>query len=182
MVSQPLQKDTVTAFLVIGGIGVVLLFVSLVAGDLLEGIFGGLGGDLLSGAALSAFVGAFGFAAALAYDVFDSTGVAIGVGVVAGVAIGALASWFTLKLNKGGDEANVRTADLTGRVATVLTDIPADGYGEITMVASGHRTKLNAKSAAPLEAGTKVTITAVLSATAVMVAYHYPDPPDPALR
>ena len=69
-----------TAFLVIGGIGVVLLLVSLVLGDLLEGVFSGLGGDLLSGAALSGFVGAFGFTAALAYDASDSTGVAATVG------------------------------------------------------------------------------------------------------
>lgn len=171
-----------TVFLVIGGIGVVLLFVSLVVGDLLEGVFGGIGGDLLSGAALSGFVGAFGFAAALAYDASDSTGIAVVVGLIGGLIIGALASWLSLKLRQGGDESNVRTSALTGRVATVMTDIPADGYGEVVIVASGHRTKLNAKSGAPIAAGTKVTITSVLSATAVTVAYHYPEPPDPALR
>lgn len=171
-----------TAFLVIGGIGVVLLFVSLVAGDLLEGVFGGLGGDLLSGAALSAFVGAFGFAAALAYGASDSTGIAVVVGVVAGLLIGAFASWFSLRLRQGGDESTVRTSELTGRVATVLTAIPAEGYGEVVIVAAGHRTKLNAKSIAPVDAGTKVTITSVLSATAVTVALHYPEPPEPDLR
>lgn len=171
-----------TAFLVIGGIGVVLLFVSLVVGDLLEGVFGGLGGDLISGAALSGFVGAFGFAAALAYGVSDSTGIAIVVGVVGGLIIGALASWLSLKLRQGGDESNVRTSDLTGRVGTVINDIPAEGYGEISTVASGHLTKLNAKSGSPIPAGTTVTITGVLSATAVMVAYRYPEPPSSDLR
>jgi membrane protein implicated in regulation of membrane protease activity len=171
-----------TAFLVIGGIGVVLLLVSLVLGDLLEGVFGGLGGDLLSGAALSGFVGAFGFTAALAYDASGSTGIAVVAGIVGGVLIGALAGWLSLKLREGGDESTVRTSELTGRVATVTNDVPVDGYGEVSLVVAGHRTKLNAKSVAPLPMGTSVTITDVLSPTAVMVAYRYPEPPPEELR
>ena len=50
-------------FLVIAGIGLLLLVVSLVAGELLDGVLEGFGGDWLSGAAIAGFLAAFGSAA-----------------------------------------------------------------------------------------------------------------------
>ncbi|MDN5725672.1 MAG: hypothetical protein L0G99_07030, partial [Propionibacteriales bacterium] len=67
------------------------------------------------------------------------------------------------------DESNVNTATLVGYRGTAITAIPADGYGEVSVVASGHITKLNARSAEPITAGTAVEITAILSATSVLV-------------
>ena len=163
------------AFLIIGGVGIVLLLLSLVVGDVLDGALEGFGGDLVSGAALAGFLGAFGFGGALVFNGTDSTPIAIGVGLVAGPVMGAAVGWISLKLREGGDESNVRTTDLTGRTGSVINAIPADGYGEISMVASGHITKLNARANAPLPAGTPVTITAVLSATSVMVTPLLPD-------
>lgn len=157
------------AFMIIGGIGIALLLVSLVLGDLLDGAFEGVGGDLFSGAALAGFLGAFGFAGVLSLTVKDDVVVAIVVGLVVGLLIGALVGWVTLKLKEGGDEANVRTTSLVGRPATLINAIPEGGYGEVSMVASGHITKLNARAQQPLPAGTPVTITAVLSATSVQV-------------
>lgn len=159
-----------TAFLIIGGVGIALLVVSLILGDVLDGVFEGFGGgDLLSGAAAAGFLGAFGFVGAIVQGVTDSTIAAIVAGVVAGLLIGALVGFVSLKLKSGGDEANVVTASLTGRTGSVLNAIPADGYGEVSIVASGHITKLNARAAVPLAAGTPITIIAVLSATSVMV-------------
>lgn len=158
-----------TAFLIIGTIGVVLLIVSLVLGDVFEGAFQGLGSDLFTGAAAAGFLGAFGFVAALVEGGTESTAIAIVSGLVAGVAVGAAAGWLTNRLRRGGDEANVRTASLVGRTATVMNPIPDAGYGEISMVASGHITKLNARATAPVPAGATVVITGVLSATAVLV-------------
>ncbi len=157
------------AFLIIGAIGVVLLLVSLLIGDHLDGVLDGLGGDYVSGAALAGFLGAFGFVGALVVDGTGSTAAAIGAGLVAGLAIGAGVGWVSNRLRRGGDEANVRTSSLVGRTATVMNPIPSQGYGEISIVASGHITKLNARAAEPLPAGTPVTITGVLSPTSVLV-------------
>lgn len=162
------KGERVFTFLIIGGIGILLLLISLVVGDFLDSF--DFGGDLFSGAALAGFLGAFGFAGAITHDLQDSLGLSMAVGLAAGVAIGAAVGWASLQLKKGGDEANVRTGDLTGQEATVVSPIPEDGFGEVSIVVSGHITKLHARAAAGLSAGTPVTITAVLSPTSVMVA------------
>ncbi|WP_161606202.1 NfeD family protein [Microlunatus speluncae] len=155
-------------FLIIGGVGVVLLLIFLVVGDLLDGLFD-FAGDLLSGAALAGLVGAFGFTGALILGITDSLPWAIGGGAVGGVLIGLAAGWFSWRLRHGGDEATVRTGALVGRQATVINPIPVDGYGEIRIIAAGQPTKLNARSSSPIDAGESVYITAVLSATSVTV-------------
>ncbi len=55
----------------------------------------------------------------------------------------------------------------------VLSDIPAQGFGEIRVTRQGQMMKLNAKSAIPLVTGTQVTVIDVLSATAVVVEATY---------
>lgn len=157
------------AFMVIGGIGIALLLVSLVAGEVFDGMLEGVGGDLLSGAAIAGFLAAFGFVGALTLDATGSNGVAIGAGLGAGVLIGGLAGWGTKALSKGGDEANVRSSSLAGREGTVISAIPADGFGTVSVVVAGHITQLNARAPEPMPAGTGVTVTAVLSPTAVQV-------------
>jgi membrane protein implicated in regulation of membrane protease activity len=164
----------VTAFLVIGAVGVVLLIVSLAVGEIFEGVFDALGGDLLSGASVAAFLGALGFVGAIVLEATGRTGWAIAAGLAAGLVVGALAGWLTLSLTRGGDDSTVRSGSLVGREATIVNAVPTDGYGEISVVASGHITKLNARSDRPLPAGTPVTITAVLSATSVQVAVRTP--------
>jgi Na+/glutamate symporter len=161
----------VTAFLLVGAIGVLLLVVSLLLGDhvdALDSVFD-LGGDWFSGAALAGFLGTLGFGGALAYDATGSATVGIVVGVVAGLVIGALVGWTMAKLRGNDSGETVRTSELAWREATVVSAIPADGYGEISLVVSGHLTKLNARANEPLAAGTAVLITAVLSPTSVSV-------------
>lgn len=158
------------AFLIIGGIGVVLLLVSLVVGDLLGSVldvFGG-GADWLLGA-VAGFLGAFGFAGAIILGSTDVLMFAVLGGVVAGLVVGALAAIGTRYLQRGGDEGTVRSAALVGLNGIVINDIPAAGYGEISVVVSGHLTKLNARCPEPLPAGHAVIIDAVLSPTSVSV-------------
>ncbi|MDT0201162.1 hypothetical protein [Nocardioides sp. AE5] len=156
------------AFLIIGAVGILLLVFSLVLGDLLDGLFD-FGGDLFSGAALAGFLGAFGFVGALAYDSTDNLIASMAIGIVSGLVVGAGAGFASYRLKQGGDEANVRTGDLTGHPGTVISTIPDDGYGEVSIVVAGHITKLNARAEGGLATGTPVTITAILSATAVLV-------------
>lgn len=158
-----------TVFFVIGAIGLVLLLVSLVAGELVEGLVDSIGGEWVSGAGLAGFVGSFGFAGALGYSLSSSVVLAVAVGLLAGLVIAFLVALATRYLQRDDDHSTVRTASLVGRAATVGTPVPAEGYGEITLVAAGHRTRLNARAAAPIAQGTRVTITEVLSATAVRV-------------
>jgi hypothetical protein len=166
-------------FLIIGVVGVVLLLASVVLGEVFDGIFDAIGSDVISGASIAVFLGAFGFAGALILGATDNTGIAVGGGVVAGLAFGAGAGWFTAKLRQGGDESNVRTSSLSGRDAVVVSEIPDNGYGEVSVTVAGHITKLNARADGPMRAGTPVTITAVLSATAVHVGPREPGPMGP---
>lgn len=158
------------AFMVVGGIGLLLLAVSFVAGELLDGVLDGLGGDWLSGAAIAGFLAAFGFGGALALNAGTGTGLAAAVGVAAGATAGGFAGWLTTTLSRDGGDAGIRSADLTGREGTVISAVPADGYGEVTVTVTGHLTKLNARAEEPLAVGTPVRVTAVLSPTAVQVA------------
>lgn len=155
-------------FLVIGGVGVLLLLVSLIVGDVIHGALE-FGNDLFGGAALSGFLGAFGFGGALAYDSTGSLPVAVAIGLVAGLLLGAAVGWVAGRLRQGGDESNVRTRDLTGREATVVGAIPEAGYGQVTVTVAGHLTRLNARSTQQLAPGTPVIITGVLSPTSVSV-------------
>ena len=158
------------AFLIIGGIGVVLLLVSLVVGDLLGSVldvFGG-GADWLLGA-VAGFLGAFGFAGAIILGSTDVMLFAVLGGLVAGLVIGALAAVATRYLQRDDADSTVRTAALVGLNGIVINDIPAQGYGEISVVVAGHLTKLNARCPEPLPAGHAVIIDAVLSPTSVSV-------------
>jgi hypothetical protein len=56
----------VPTFLVIGLVGLVLLVVSLLLGDLLDGALDVLAGDVFSSAVISGFVAAFGLGGAVA--------------------------------------------------------------------------------------------------------------------
>ena len=160
-----------TPYLVIGGIGVALLVFSLVVGELFDGLFDAFGSDLLSGASLAAFLGALGFVGAL---VFGATRLArLGHRRRAcspGWSSAPGPGWLSSALNRGGGDSTVRSSSLAGRDATVVSAVPEDGYGEVSVVVAGHITKLNARAGTALPAGTPVTITAVLSATSVQVA------------
>jgi hypothetical protein len=52
----------------------------------------------------------------------------------------------------------------------VVSAIPVDGFGSVSVVVGGHTVRLNARADAPLEAGTEVHVTGVLSPTAVTVS------------
>lgn len=159
----------VLAFLVVGAVGLVLLTTSLVVGEVFDGLLDAIPGDLLSGAAVAGFLSAFGFVGALVQQASGSIGAStlsgLGAGGVVGWAVGAV----TKQLMKGGDEATVRTGSLVGHAATVVDEIPEVGYGQVSLVVAGHLTRLNARSPEPIETGTPVTVTAVLSPTSVQV-------------
>ena len=158
-----------TAFIVIGGVGLALLLLSMVAGEFLDGMFEAIESDLFSGTAIGAFLAAFGSVGLLVVQSLG-TAAAIVAGLIGGLLIGGGVIAVTRALRKGGDEDTVRTSSLAGAHGAVITDIPADGFGQVSVTVAGHITRLSARAAHPLTAGTRVTVTDVLSSTAVHVA------------
>ncbi|GAB3656862.1 hypothetical protein GCM10027596_11590 [Nocardioides korecus] len=162
-----------TVFLVLGVAGLLLLAVSLVVGDLFEGVLGSLDalvGDAFSSAVLGGFVSALGFGAALAQALGAPLGVSLGVGAVAGVALGWLAAWLTRVVRDSGSDGTLVADDVLGREGRVVSAVPEEGYGTVQVLVGGHVVRLNARADLPMAAGTPVHVTSVLSPTAVTVA------------
>jgi membrane protein implicated in regulation of membrane protease activity len=164
----------VTTFLVIGAVGIVLLLFSLIVGEHLHGIFDALGGgDWFTGSSMAAFLGALGFGGAIVKQLTGSTLLAVVGGVLLGVVFGALVAYGMLTLRRNDTGGVVTTHELLNAPGVVLSDIPAQGFGEIRVTRQGQMMKLNAKSTIPLATGTQVTVIDVLSATAVIVEATY---------
>ncbi|MDO4784251.1 MAG: hypothetical protein Q3997_04100 [Propionibacteriaceae bacterium] len=167
-----------TTFLVIGGLGIALLLVSLVLGDVLGDLdvdMPLLDSDLFSTASLAGFLGALGFAGAATLHLTEIMVLAIAVGIVAGLGF----AWGAIKLShflKRGELSDAYTThSLIGADALVITDIPAGGFGEIRLSVRGHVTKLNARALEDLPTGTEVWISGVVSPTAVEVSPTMPE-------
>ncbi len=159
-----------TTFLVIGIAGLVLVGVSLVLGDLFDGVLDVLAGDVFSSAVLGGFVSAFGFGAALMQGIGAPAILSVPVGIAAGVVVGWLA-WSLTRLVKDGSSDGTLTADdALGRSGRVITAIPDGGFGAIRLMIGGHSVQLNAKAETPVEPGTEVHVTQILSPTAVLVS------------
>lgn len=163
-----------TFFLGLGIAGIVLLVFSLIFDGVFEGLFGGALDGLLDGLlslpVIAGFISMLGFGGVIVLGTTDlGTGPATAVGVVAGVAAG----WLTWKLSRAlmrdQTAATPRGDDLVGTAGSVVTAIPADGYGEVLVQLAGQPVKLAAKSVTPMERGTEIWVEAALSTTSVAV-------------
>lgn len=186
MIQELLGGEVLTAFLVIGAVGLAIIVLSLVVGGVLDGLFGlfdvDIGGGVFSAPVIGSFLAAFGFGAALIMFATDGNATigALG-GLASGGVIGAIALVMMRTLMDMPTDETVTTQGLEGTAGIVITPIPADGYGEVTIRHHGEQRKYNARAASALPVGAQVQVTAVLSASAVLVAPS-PDPigPDPA--
>ena len=158
-----------TVFLVVGAIGVVLLLVALVLGDVLDGAFEGLSAGFFSTEALAGFLGALGFGGAIALDATGSTSVAVVIGLVLGVLLGWAAARASRFLRGDGTTDTVRTSDMVEKIGSVVSAIPEGGFGVVSISVGGHLTRLNARSSVAVPSGTQVSVTQVISPTAVQV-------------
>lgn len=163
-----------TVLLIIGAVGIVLLLVALIVGDLLEGVLGvdaiaGFDSDVFSTAGIAGLLGGFGFGGALGLAVSGQMWVGILVGAVVGMTLGWGAGRLTRLLRRQGSGAAPSTSSLVGAEALVLTAIPDQGYGQVRLRHGGHTMTLNAKAPVPLDAGMRVWVSGVLSATSVEV-------------
>ena len=158
-----------TAFLVVGALGVVLLLVALLLGDVLDGALEGLSAGFFSTEAVAAFLGALGFGGAIALSATGSTSLAVVIGVVLGVLLGYAAAKASRFLHGTGETDAVRTSDMVEKIGTVVSAIPEDGFGVVSISVGGHLTRLNARSSLAVPAGPQVSVTSVISPTAVQV-------------
>jgi membrane-bound ClpP family serine protease len=160
-------------FLSLGGLGVAVLAVGLLGAELLHVGHPDIDG-LIPIEAAAAFVGAFGFAAAIASDVMDA-GTPVEVAAAGGIGIGAAlpAAYLALRLARAA--RNMRTdptptrQDLVGCLGVVITPIPAGGYGEVRLRLGGQPVKFNARADRPLPTGAHVFVIDAPSDTSVVV-------------
>jgi membrane protein implicated in regulation of membrane protease activity len=157
---------------VIGAVGVVLLAVSLFLGDVLH--FGHPDAEgPFSVPAIAAFVGAFGFGAALASGLTGGGALAVVVGLLAGVGIAIPSAWGTMLLARAASrmrtDATPTRASLVGSLGVVVTPIPTEGYGEVRVLIGGQQVKLNAKADRPVALGTRIFVVEAPTDTSVVV-------------
>lgn len=170
----PMDPVTLT-FLVIGGAGLALLLVALLVGEI-----GHLGGPDADGPfslpAIAAFIGGVGFVGAIPAAVVNgrlSSGPTALLSSAAGV-IGALPlAWGAIRLTGGlmrmRTDPTLTEAGLSGALGTVITPIPAAGFGEVRIRVHGQDLKYFARAHIPLPIGTPIYVSEALSATAVEV-------------
>jgi hypothetical protein len=162
-----------TALIVLGVLGLVVVCAGLLLGDLLDGAVDVVvPGDVAPGVtpAVGAAVSAFGFGGALALRGADlAPPLALALAAAGALAVGGVA--FALaRAVVGEPSAAPSGTDLYGVFGSLVTPVPANGYGEMTVVVHGTRRKLAARAEQPLSAGTPVYVLEVLSETSVLVA------------
>ncbi|WP_309063837.1 hypothetical protein [Streptomyces sp.] len=157
-------------FVGLGIAGLVLLLLSLVFDGILEGVLDGVLDGLLSLPVIAGFVSMLGFGGAIVLGTTDLgvTG-ATATGVVAGVGAGWLTWKFSRALMRDQTDATPRGDDLVGSSGSVVTAIPAEGYGEVLVYLAGQPMKLAAKCSVPVARGAEVWVESALSATSVAV-------------
>ena len=166
--------DGVTiTFLVIGAIGVLVLAVSLLFGELLQIGHADADGPF-SVPAMAAFAGALGFAGAIVAALVPggTAGEALaggGAGLVAAVPAGWLAVRLTRSVMRMPTDATLSSSDLIGATGVVTTPIRATGAGEVSVSVAGQRIKFNARADRPLPTGTPVLVIETPSTTSVLV-------------
>lgn len=159
-----------TVYLVLGVVGLVVVTVSLLVGDLFESVLDGLGADWFSTEVVGGFVSALGFGGAIAVSAGAPGGVAVVIGLVVGTAFAFLAGWLTRLVRGGGTDDLPEANDTIGREGVVISGVPADGYGTVEIRLGGHTLRYNARADLELATGSRVHVTAVMSPTAVRVA------------
>ncbi len=161
-------------FLGLGMAGIILLALSLVLDGVLEGLLGGALDGLLDGwlslPVIAGFTSMLGFTSAI---VLGTTGLGTGAAAAVGALAGAAAGWLTWKLSRAlmRDQTSLtpRGEDLIGTAGSVVTAIPADGYGEVLLRLAGQPVKFAARSSEPVRRGAEIWVEAALSATSVAV-------------
>ncbi|MEV6931514.1 NfeD family protein [Dactylosporangium sp. NPDC051485] len=159
-----------TTFLVIGGVGVVVLALSVLIGDLFHFGHPDAAGPF-SVPAVAGFIGAFGFAGAAVAALTGSGGLL--VPVAAGVVAALPTAWAATRMARMA--MNMRTdatptqLDMIGTTGVVVTAIAGNAFGEVRISLGGQPVKLSARADRPIPLGARVLVVEATSPTSVIV-------------
>ena len=160
-------------FLVLGAAGVAVLALALLGGELLS--FLHLGDGPVSLEVVAGFLGAFGFAGAIAAEMLsaDAPGPVAGAAAV-GLVAAVPTAWLALRLSRAArampTDATPRRRDLVGTIGVIVTAVPAGtGYGEVRVLLGGQPVKLYARADRPIASGAQVFVVEAPSDTSVVV-------------
>jgi membrane protein implicated in regulation of membrane protease activity len=159
----------VGAFVVLGVVGLLVVAVSAVLGDALDGVLEAVDlGGWLSVPAVGGFLAAFGLAGAVAEPAIGPGGAAAvgtGAGAAVGVAVGGLTRW----LARIRTDPTPRPTDLVGLIGVLLLPVHRNRLGRVRIAAHGQQFHLSARADEDIPAGTQVVVVQVVSPTAVVV-------------
>jgi membrane protein implicated in regulation of membrane protease activity len=175
---------TAWAFLVVGGLGVLVLLVSLLVGEIGELGLGDVDADgPFSLPALAALVGGVGFgglaATAVLPDALPPT-LTVLLALAAGLVVAVPLAWGAVRLSRAlrtmPTQETLTRHHLLGAQGVVVSAVPSSGFGEVRLSVAGQQLKFSARSEVPLPAGTPVYVVDTLSDTAVEVVSTEPEP------
>jgi membrane protein implicated in regulation of membrane protease activity len=172
------MNTATVVFLVVGGAGALVLALSLLGAELLH--FGHLElPDFFSVEAIAGFLGALGFAGAIASELLGArtpgmVAVSAAVGMLAALPTAYLAIRLSQAARNMRTDATPTRADLVGTLGVVVTPITTTGYGEVRVRLGGQPIKLYAKADRPLPAGAEIFVIEASSETSVVVEPVHP--------
>ena len=172
-------------FLLVGALGIVVLLLSLFAGEL-----GDLGHPDADGPfsvpAIAALLGGVGFGGAAASAVLPERFpdvVTVLLSLVVGLAVALPLAWAAVRLSRAlkdmPTQETLTRHHLAGALGVVVSAVPSTGFGEVRLTLAGQQLKFSARSDVPLPAGTPVYVVEALSETAVEVVSTAENPPHP---
>jgi membrane protein implicated in regulation of membrane protease activity len=170
------------AFLLVGALGIVVLLLSLFAGEI--GDFGHPDADgPFSVPAIAALLGGIGFGGAAASAVLPEAlpdPVTVLLALAVGLAVAVPLAWGAVRLSRAlknmPTQETLTRHHLIGAQGVVVSAVPSPGFGEVRLSLAGQQLKFAARSDLPLPAGTPVYVVEALSETAVQVVSTAPDP------
>lgn len=166
------------------GIGLILVVVSAIFDGLFD--FDVDAGGPLTGPVLSMFLVCFGGAGLITYRTMGMGAVAsaLSSGIISVMASGAFYYLFYKVLLSQEGGTTFDPTGTVGRAADVITEIPADGMGEITFDASSGRISAAARSVGKvvIPRGTLVVIENVVAGIYLVRPYDSPSPDSGEMR
>jgi hypothetical protein len=180
---------TAVAFLAIGVLGLIILVLSLVVGEIGELGLGDADADgPFSVPAIAALLGGIGFGGAAAGALLPDglpDAVAVLLALAAGLAVAVPLAWGAVRLTRAlrdmPTQETLTRQHLLGAQGVVISPVPSQGLGEVRLALAGQHLKFAARSAQPLTTGTPVYVVDTVSETCVEVVSTAPDPlPDVA--
>lgn len=168
------------AFLAVGGVGIAVLLLSLVVGEIGEFGHGDADGPF-SVPAIAAGLGGIGFGGAAASALLPGLPTVVTVllcllvGLVVAVPLAAGAVKLSSGLRDMPTEPTLTADRLLGTQGVVVSTVPAGGFGEVRLSVAGQHLKYSARSDVTLPTGTPVYVVDTPSATSVEVVSTAPE-------